>query len=72
MYAREEVLYRAVRHRDRYYKGKMKTVFIHKPIDPTAAAVRASFWGPCPPATAAGVAPAKSRWCRFLGLWCSS
>ena len=40
VYSWEETLYREAQHEDRYYMGKMKTVFIHKPIDPTAAAVR--------------------------------
>lgn len=40
VYTWEEKLYQAIDYTDSYYSGKMKTVFIHKPINSSAVAVR--------------------------------
>ena len=44
VYAFEEELYKKVGFKDNYYHGKMKTIFVHKPIDPSVAPIR----GACP------------------------
>ena len=40
VYTWEDKLYEAINYKDWYYSGKMKTVFIHKPINVGAVAVR--------------------------------